>query len=107
MDQAFMLMARAPREDPPKDEELAAMKMTRQQADALLERLKARQEATLRKTGKGSYLVVFESKTTTHADFGDLPLLQSRNRDEAERHARLLGVMRNYTGPSSTNISGD
>src|SRR5256714_1749996 len=97
MDQAFMLMARAPRQDPPKDEELAAMKMTRQQAEALLERLKARQEATLRRTGKGSYVVVFESKTTTHADFGDLPLLQSRSRDEAEKRARFVGVVRSYT----------
>ena len=75
MDQAFMLIARAPRTDPPKEEELAAMKLTRRQAEDLLERLKARQDATLRNTGKGSYRVVLESKTTTHADFGDLPHL--------------------------------
>ena len=73
------------------------MKMTRNQAEELLERLKARQDATLRNTGKGSYLVVFESKTTTHADFGDLPLLQSRDRAEAATRARVLGAVRSYT----------
>ena len=52
MDQAFMLIARAPRTDPPTDEELAAMKMTRRQAEDLLERLKARQDAALRKLGR-------------------------------------------------------
>ena len=73
------------------------MKMTRRQAEDLLERLKTRQDAALRNTGKGSYRVVFESKTTTHADFGDLPLLQSRDRAEAETRARVLGVVRSYT----------
>lgn len=97
MDQAFMLIARAPRTDPPSDEELASMNMTRNQAEELLERLRARQDATFRNTGKGSYRVVLESKTTTHADFGDLPLLQSRDGVEAETRARVLGVVRSYT----------
>jgi predicted dienelactone hydrolase len=97
MDQAFMLIVRAPRTDPPTDEELAAMKLTRKQAEALLQRLKARQDATLRNTGKGSYRVVLENKTTSHADFGDLPLLQSRDRAEAETRTRVLGVVRSYT----------
>ena len=83
--------------DPPTDEELTAMKMTRNQAEELLERLKARQDATLRNTGKGSYRVVLENKTTSHADFGDLPLLQSRDRAEAETRTRVLGVVRSYT----------
>ena len=73
------------------------MKMTRNQAEQLLERLRARQDATLRNTGKGSYLVVFESNTTTHADFGDLPLLQSRERAEADTRTRVLAVVRSYT----------
>ena len=73
------------------------MKMTRKQAEEILSRLKARQDATLRNTGKGSYRVVFESKSTTHADFGDLPLLQSRDRAEAATRARILGVVRSYT----------
>ena len=73
------------------------MNITRNQAQELLERLKARQDATLRNTGKSSYRVVLESKTTTHADFGDLPLLQSGDRAEAETRARVLGVVRSYT----------
>jgi hypothetical protein len=39
---------------------------------------------------------VFESESTTHADFSDLPLLQSRDRVEAETRARVLGVVRSY-----------
>ena len=97
MDQAFMLITRAPRTDPPTDAELGAMKLTRTQAGELVERLRARQEATLRNTGGGSYRVVIESKATTHADFGDLPLLQSRDHAEAETRARVLGVVRSYT----------
>jgi hypothetical protein len=97
MDQVFLLMVRAPRKDPPTDQELAAMKMTRKQAEEILSRLKARQDATLRNTGKGSYRVVFESESTTHADFGDLPLLQSRDHAEAATRARVLGVVRSYT----------
>jgi Platelet-activating factor acetylhydrolase, isoform II len=96
MDQAFLLIERAPKTDPPTDKELAAMKMTRSQAYELLAKLKARHDATLRNTGKASYRVVFENKKTTHADFTDLPLLQSRDDAEAETRARLLGVVRNY-----------
>ena len=54
MDQAFMLMVRAPPTEPPTDDELAGMKLTRGQAVALVAKLKARQEAALRNTGKGS-----------------------------------------------------
>jgi predicted dienelactone hydrolase len=96
MDQAFLLIERAPRKDP-SEQELAAMRLTRGQAEEMLAKLQARQDATLRNTGKGSYLVVLEDKTTTHADFGDLPLLQSRDRAEAERCLRVLGVVRSYT----------
>ena len=73
------------------------MKMTRSQADELLAKLKARHDAALRNTGKTSYLVLLENKTTTHADFTDLPLLQVRDDAEAETRARILGVIRNYT----------
>jgi pimeloyl-ACP methyl ester carboxylesterase len=97
MDQAFMLIERAPETDPPSDEELAAMKMTRGQVEKLLAKLKARHYAALRNTGKTSYWVVLRNKTTTHADFTDLPLLQARDAAEARTHARLLGVIRNYT----------
>src|SRR6185295_10212616 len=82
---------------PPPDEELAAMKMTRSQALEVLARLDARQDAALRNTGKGSYRVILKSDGTGHADFGDLPLLQSRDLAETETRARFLGVIRNYT----------
>jgi hypothetical protein len=97
MDQAFMLITRAPRTEPPTDVELAAMKMTRPQAEDLVARLKARQDTLLRRTGSGSYLVVLDNKTTTHADFGDLPLLQSRDSGEAAARARILATVRSYT----------
>ena len=48
MDQAFMLIERAPRTDPPSDAELAAMGMKRDQANKLLAKLKARHDAALR-----------------------------------------------------------
>ena len=97
MDQAFMLIERAPDTDPPTDEELAAMKMTRSQAYELLAKLKARHDAALRNTGKTSYWVVLENKTTTHADFTDVPLLQVRDGREAETRGRILAVIRNFT----------
>lgn len=93
----FWLIEWAPETDPPTDEELAAMKMTRSQAYDLMARLKARQEATIRNTGKASYRIVLESKRTTHADFTDLPVLQSRDRAQAETRVRVLGVVLNYT----------
>ena len=97
MDQAFMLIVRASPTGPPPDEELAGMKMTRSQAVAIAARLDARQDAALRNTGKGSYRVTLQSTGTTHADFGDLPLLQSRDAADAEPRARLLGVITRYT----------
>jgi hypothetical protein len=96
MDQSFMLIERAPKTDPPSDEELAAMKMTRSQVDKVLAKLKERHDAALRNTGKTTYWVVLRNKTTTHADFTDLPLLQARDTAEARTHAHFLDVIRNY-----------
>lgn len=73
------------------------MKMTRLQADELIARLKARQDSILRSTGKGSYRVVLERDRTTHMDFSDLPVLQARDRTEAETRVRVLGLVRSYT----------
>ncbi len=97
LDQAFMLIERAPPTGPPPNEELAAMKVTRQRADEILARLRAYQDTALRSTGKGSYRVLLQSKTTTHMDFSDLPVLGARDRAEAETRARVLGVVRSYT----------
>jgi hypothetical protein len=73
------------------------MKMTRDQVEKILARLKARHDAALRNVGKTSYWVVLRNKTTTHADFTDLSLLQARDADEARTRAGLLDVIRNYT----------
>ena len=97
MDQPFMLMVRAPRTDSPGDEDLAAMKVSRTQFDEILRQLRARQDATLRNTGKGSYRLLLARETTTHADFGDLPLLQSPTRPEADTRAQVLSEIRRYT----------
>ena len=97
MNQRFMLIVRnAPREQP-SDEELAAMHMTREQAQQLLDKLDARQEASLRRTGGGAYRVLMDAANTTHADFGDLPFLQSATAREAEARAQILESVRTLT----------
>jgi len=97
MDQAFMLIVRnTPRELPTK-EDLAALGMTLSQANDLLSRLDTRQDATLRNTGRGAYRVLLEAAATTHADFTDLPFLQSTTPDEAETRARIIGTVRSVT----------
>ena len=72
------------------------MKMTRSQADKTPRKTKARHDAALRNTGKSSYRVVLKSKTTTHADFTDLPLLQAV-KVPRRRHAHVSWLVRNYT----------
>ena len=99
MDQAFMLIVRNPPREEMKDEELAAMKMTRAQIGGILARIDARQDAAMRNTGGGSYRVLLEAGpgTTTHADFTDLPFLQSTTAAETETRARMLGTTRLLT----------
>jgi predicted dienelactone hydrolase len=97
MDQAFMLIVRSPPREELKDEELAAMKMTRAQVHAILARLDARQQAALINTGRGGYRVLIEAAPTTHGDFTDLPMLQSTTAAEMETRARMLGTVRLVT----------
>ena len=97
MDQPFMLIERAPRTTPPGDQELAAMKLTRPQADELISRLRARQRCHAAKHGQGSYRVVLESAPTTHGDFTDLPFLGAPTASEADTRARILAVVRSWT----------
>jgi hypothetical protein len=85
MDQAFMLIARAGPSDPPTDDQLAQMKLTRAEAERLIEQLKQRQELALRRTGRGSYRVTLDHGRTSHADFGDLPLLRASGLEFAAR----------------------
>jgi predicted dienelactone hydrolase len=97
MDQRFMLIVRNTPREAPSAEELAAMKMSADQARTLIDRLEARQEATLRRTGGGAYRVLIEAASTTHADFGDLPFLQATTAREAEVRAQILESIRLVT----------
>jgi predicted dienelactone hydrolase len=96
MDQPFMLILRSSPATPPGDEELAAMGITREQAVELLSRLQERQDAALHNTG-GAYRITLDAALTTHADFGDLPLLQASDRAEEQMRVRALELVRGYT----------
>jgi len=97
MDQAFMLIVRAAPPRPPTDDELSQMKLTRAQAVDLLARLRTRQDLTLRRTGQGAYRVTLRAEGTSHADFGDLPLLQAADDREADKRAHVLRVVTDFT----------
>ena len=90
MNQSFMLIVRNTPREQPSDKELAAIHMTREQAQQLLVKLDARQDTSLRLTGGGAYRVLVDAAQTTHADFGDLPFLQSTTPREAEVRAQFL-----------------
>src|SRR5262249_47250840 len=75
MDQPFMLIERALRTDPPSDQELAAMKLTRERVNEIRKRLDARRDRALRATGKGAYLIILRRQGTSHMDFSDLQML--------------------------------
>ncbi len=96
MDQPFLLLTRE-RDTPPTDSELEAMQMTRPQAEALIARLKAAQEAALSSTGGGGYKVLLKYGLTSHMSFSDLPVLEASDETEADRQSRLLNVIRLYT----------
>jgi hypothetical protein len=96
MDQAFMLILHDPPTRPLTDEQVAQMKMPRQDIEALVKRLVADQEAALRNTGRGSHRVRLRSEKVSHMDFSDLPLLGAHDRSEAERRAAILATVRSY-----------
>ena len=97
MDQAFMLILHDPPTRPLTDEQVAQMGMPRQRVEGIVKRLEADQEAALRNTGKGSYLVRLRSEKTSHMDFSDLPLLGAHERADAEKRAAILVTVRSYT----------
>jgi len=97
MNQSFMLIVRNTPREQPSNEELAAIHMTREQAQQLLVKLDARQDTSLRLTGGGAYRVLVDAAQTSHADFGDLPFLQSTTLREAEVRAQFLASVRAIT----------
>ena len=97
MDQPFMLIERAQRMEPPSDQELAQMKLTRELVNEICKRLDANRNRVLRATGKGAYRVVLQRSTTTHMDFTDLRVLGAPTGDERETRERIMAVVRDYT----------
>jgi len=95
--QRFMLMQRASESGPPPDEELAAMKITRERAMGLLARLDSDHDAALQSVRGGSYEVVLNTSITTHMDFTDLPILGAPTQADSDLHARVLSVVRTWT----------
>jgi len=96
MDQAFMLIERAPRKEPPSDQELAEMKLTRERADQLLKRLNMNRDRALHATARGAYRVVLQTRATTHMDFSDLQVLGAPTDQERETRGRTLAVINDY-----------
>jgi len=95
MKQPFLLFERD-RNTPPTDAELHSMKMSRQEVDSLVTRLRAGRDAALTATG-GSYRVVLHFDSTTHMSFSDLPLLQAKDSIEAAACYGILQVTCRYT----------
>ena len=96
IDQPFMFIERALRTTPATDEELAAMKVTRSRGNEIFARLKAYRNRVLRSTGT-TYHIIFQSSTTTHMDFSDLPILSASTVAEADTHMRIMALVRDYT----------
>jgi hypothetical protein len=97
MDQPFMLIERAQQKEPPSDQELAQMKLTRERVNEMRKRLDANRDRVLRATGKGAYCVVLQRSTTTHMDFTDLQILGTATSDAKETRERIMTVVRDYT----------
>lgn len=97
MNQAFMLIERPPNREPLTDNDLAAMKLTRERALELIERLNSPRDRALRATGRGSYRVLLRRSVTTHMDFSDLTLLSAQDSIQRKQRMRVLAVVTAYT----------
>jgi hypothetical protein len=97
MDQAFGLIERSTRTDPPTDQELAAMKLTRVRVTEIRNKLDSRRDRALRNTGKGTILVALQRGGTSHMDFSDLQVVGAGTRAEYEMREHVLSVVNRYT----------
>jgi hypothetical protein len=97
MGQAFMLIERDPRTEPPSDQELAEMKMTRERVHELVNQLNSRRDRVLRAAGEGTYRVVLQRNATSHMDFSDLGVLGAATPVEQETKERMLAAVNSYT----------
>lgn len=96
--QPFLLFMRPRPAGLPPDEELARMGLTRETAAALLRQLDAEQDATMEKTGRGSYRVSLSIPGVSHDSFSDLPVFEAAS-DTAKREQAIgnLQTIRTYT----------
>jgi predicted dienelactone hydrolase len=94
MDQPFMLIERAQRMEPPSDQELAQMKLTRERVNEVRKRLDANRDRVLHATGKQAYRVILQRSVATHMDFTDLQVLGAPTSEERETRERIMAVVR-------------
>ncbi|HZT43067.1 MAG TPA: hypothetical protein VFA07_12940 [Chthonomonadaceae bacterium] len=88
----------SPHIPPPTEAELANMKLTREQYDALVQKYQKNQDDSLARMPGGSYRVSVETPGFTHRSFMDLPLLKAGDDPAAtERNLRNLEIVIAYT----------
>jgi predicted dienelactone hydrolase len=88
----------SPHIPPPTEAELASMKLTRGQYDALVQKYQKNQDDALARMPGGSYRVSVETPGFTHRSFMDLPLLKvCDDPAAAERNLRNLEIVIAYT----------
>lgn len=97
MNQAFLLLERPPNREPLTNEDLRAMKLTRERAEELIARLNRQRDRTLQSTGTGSYRVLLRRSATTHMDFSDLRLLSAENGSQRDQRLAVLALVTSYT----------
>jgi hypothetical protein len=73
------------------------MKLTRSELAELLAALRRRQDLSLRRTGRGGYRITLSAAATTHADFGDGPLLRASSAEDAAARQRVVRTVTRYT----------
>ena len=96
--QPFLLFMRPRPAGLPPDEELARMGLTRETAAALIRQLDAEQDATMEKTGRGSYRVSLSMPGVSHDSFSDLAMFGAESHPAKRQEAvRNLQTIRAYT----------
>lgn len=68
----FLLFVRPPPPWPPPEAELAKMGLTLSAAEALVTKLRAKQDAAMQNTGRGSFRLTLATPGVSHMSFSDL-----------------------------------
>jgi dienelactone hydrolase len=93
--QRFMLLQIGDDPGPPPDDELAKMRITREQVTDLIARLTRDHDAALRLPGS-SYEVVLGRTKSAHMDFTDLPILGAKTSEEAVARTLVISTVRGF-----------